>query len=267
MDATIGHCNISPPFLKNLRGPLKPSVARLFDKYYSEWDPLYFARKVRSSSRPGTVILDLGAGRGDVWPHGLRGAVRRLVGLDPSHEIAFNQEVDQGVRGRSETLPFRDETFDVVFSHYVVEHLADPRAAFLEMARVLKRGGTLLLQTPNLWHYSMLLSRLTPYWFHRRYLSMLGTRAGSKDTFPTFYRANTARVLRRILSQCGLKTEELELLASPPGYLRFSPVAFLLGTLYERTFERVFPNLRAALVAVARKEGSPLATQDRRGKI
>lgn len=39
----------------------------------------------------------------------------------------------------------------------------------------------------------------------------------------------------------------------PPGYLRFSSFAFLLGVLYQRSLERLVPALRATLIVVARK--------------
>jgi hypothetical protein len=86
-------------------------------------------------------------------------------------------------------------------------------------------------------------------------LSWLGTRGSSpeKEIFPTFYRCNTVHSFRSLLTKSGLEIVELETVPSPPGYLRFSPIAFLLGVLYERTFERIFPSLRADIVCVARK--------------
>jgi demethylmenaquinone methyltransferase/2-methoxy-6-polyprenyl-1,4-benzoquinol methylase len=42
-------------------------------------------------------------------------------------------------------LPYADESFDVVASAHVLEHLPDPAPAIAEMARVLRPGGKLLL--------------------------------------------------------------------------------------------------------------------------
>jgi glycosyltransferase involved in cell wall biosynthesis/SAM-dependent methyltransferase len=49
-----------------------------------------------------------------------------------------------------ETFPYADDTFDVVLFCEIIEHLlSDPVHALLEIRRVLKPGGTLVLTTPN----------------------------------------------------------------------------------------------------------------------
>ena len=45
---------------------------------------------------------------------------------------------------QAESLPFDDESFDVVFGHAVLHHLPDLPAAFAEFRRVLRPGGTLM---------------------------------------------------------------------------------------------------------------------------
>ncbi|HXM99953.1 MAG TPA: methyltransferase domain-containing protein [Candidatus Dormibacteraeota bacterium] len=47
-------------------------------------------------------------------------------------------------------LPWRDDTFDAVFSTEGIEHLENQFAFLREIHRVLKPGGTLLLTTPNI---------------------------------------------------------------------------------------------------------------------
>lgn len=48
-----------------------------------------------------------------------------------------------------EKLPYKDETFDIVYSKNVFEHLRKPGFALEEMVRVLKKGGKLILITDN----------------------------------------------------------------------------------------------------------------------
>jgi len=45
------------------------------------------------------------------------------------------------VRAEAESLPFGDETFDLVFGHAVLHHIPDLRRAFGEFSRVLRPGG------------------------------------------------------------------------------------------------------------------------------
>lgn len=48
-------------------------------------------------------------------------------------------------RADATALPFGDDAFDVVWSNYVLEHVADPEAMLSEVARVLRPGGYFLM--------------------------------------------------------------------------------------------------------------------------
>ncbi|MDE3130620.1 MAG: class I SAM-dependent methyltransferase, partial [Acidobacteriota bacterium] len=48
------------------------------------------------------------------------------------------------VQADAESLPFRDESFDLVLGHAVLHHLPDLDRAFAEFHRVLRPGGTIL---------------------------------------------------------------------------------------------------------------------------
>jgi 2-polyprenyl-3-methyl-5-hydroxy-6-metoxy-1,4-benzoquinol methylase len=100
---------------------------------------------------PDAQLLEFGAGVGsligmlrDAGFHGrLTGAdiLPRPGGLDAAiHWI----ECDL-----NEPLPIAAESFDVVVSTEVIEHLENPRAVFREFRRLLRPGGSLLLTTPN----------------------------------------------------------------------------------------------------------------------
>jgi SAM-dependent methyltransferase len=60
----------------------------------------------------------------------------------------------------AERLPFADGSFDVVFSHEVIEHVADDRLAAAEMVRVCAPAGRIVLYCPN---------RLYPFETHGHY--------------------------------------------------------------------------------------------------
>ena len=45
-------------------------------------------------------------------------------------------------------LTFSDETFDIVISEHVLEHVGDPYRSFIEVNRVLKKGGRYIFTIP-----------------------------------------------------------------------------------------------------------------------
>jgi SAM-dependent methyltransferase len=101
--------------------------------------------------READVLLDLGCGPGSVTLD-LAGRVERAVGVDAAPEAidrarraATEREVDDCdfVVADVYRLPFADGTFDVVFAHQLLQHLADRPAALREAARVLRPGGIL----------------------------------------------------------------------------------------------------------------------------
>lgn len=204
------------------------------------------------------VLLDLGAGAGIVPAMNLRGRAARVYGLDPDERVLENPYLDEARVGRAEAMPFADESFDVVVSDNVFEHLAYPEPALREVARVLKPGGLLFVKTPNRLHYMPLVAMLTPLRFHR-FVNRVRGRA-SEDTYPTLYRANSPRVLTRLARRVGLELERLELAEGRPEYLRMWAPTYLLGLSYERVVNRFawLARFRILLLARFRK---PTATE------
>lgn len=60
--------------------------------------------------------------------------------------------VRRAVVSTAENLPYPNNTFDTVFSHEVIEHVSDDRAAVREMVRVTRRGGRIVIFAPNRWY-------------------------------------------------------------------------------------------------------------------
>ena len=103
---------------------------------------------------PGERILDIGTGTG--WAARLaarRGA--QVTGVDIAPGMLGAAEIlsrhlqpqPRFQRAPAEDLPFEDGSFDGVISTYGVIFSPDPSAAIAEMARVLRRGGRLVLAT------------------------------------------------------------------------------------------------------------------------
>jgi len=179
------------------------------------------------------------------------------VGVDPDDGVLQNPYLGEAYKCTAESLPFRDESFDVVFHYYVAEHFERPMACHREMARVLKSSGLLLFQTPSRYWYPMLAAAMTSQRFHEFYMLHFGSGRRQNEIFPTYYRFNDEIAIREQLKNCGLACE-LEYHSVAPGYLRFSRLSFFLGVLYERTIEKRFPPLRGVIIGMARKNAAVL---------
>ncbi|CAM3357507.1 class I SAM-dependent methyltransferase [Dermacoccus barathri] len=100
--------------------------------------------------RRAAVLLDVGSGTGTV----ARAAAGRgwlVIALDPEADMASMTgdamdapaEAALVVRAALPNLPVTSSGVDAVVANFVVNHVADPRAALGEAARVLRLGGRL----------------------------------------------------------------------------------------------------------------------------
>jgi ubiquinone/menaquinone biosynthesis C-methylase UbiE len=96
--------------------------------------------------------LEIGAGTGYFSLNLLQaGLIERATATDISPGMLATLErnaSDLGLEVRTaaaeaETLPFGDESFDLVFGHAVLHHIPDLGRAFSEFARLLRPGGTM----------------------------------------------------------------------------------------------------------------------------
>jgi ubiquinone/menaquinone biosynthesis C-methylase UbiE/uncharacterized protein YbaR (Trm112 family) len=107
----------------------------------------------------GRLFLDLGCNWGR-WCVAAERAGFRAVGIDPdlaAIEAARRVSATLGVEpqlvvGDARHLPFPDATFDVVYSYSVLQHFSggDLKTALHQAARVLRPGGTMLIQMANI---------------------------------------------------------------------------------------------------------------------
>jgi len=109
----------------------------------------------------GARILDAGCGVG-MYTEQFRRFSSHVTGVevDPAVAAQACARIPGIVLTPAEALPFADASFDVVFSHEVIEHVTDDRAAVAEMVRVLARSGRVVLFCPN---------RLYPFETHGYY--------------------------------------------------------------------------------------------------
>ena len=117
----------------------------------------------RLGAKPGDLVLDMGCGAGrHAFETVRRGC--RIVALDQSLEElvdvrnTFAAMIEAGelhdeVQGQPVSadalkLPFADETFDRIICSEVLEHIPDDQTAIVELARVLRPGGSIAVTVP-----------------------------------------------------------------------------------------------------------------------
>lgn len=202
-------------------------------RYYPNVQDVVFGRfeaQLAARMHDGFRVLDAGSGPG-TWilqPH--RKRLKLLMGADVY--VPEATQLDAFVLARCEQLPFAWGSFDMVVAYLVLEHLARPRLAFREFARVLRPGGYLVFKTPAVATPLFLLARVLPTALHRRMKAPIG--AAEADVFPTYYRANTLGRLRRDLAWAGFERDWLALADQTYAYLAHSRWTYALGLFYSR---------------------------------
>ncbi len=137
-----------------------------------------------------TKILDVGCGLGAFLGSIQRFSGAKGQGVDFSPDCAqFAREV-QGVPvdvGELRAQNYPDQSYDYITAWHYLEHVYDPLAELKEMARLLKPGGVLMIETPT----PDLLAAL----FRRSWLYLM------PPTHLYHYRPDT---LRSLMAQAGL---------------------------------------------------------------
>jgi SAM-dependent methyltransferase len=109
-----------------------------------------YERALRAGSPPGSALLDVGCGVGQVV-RSLAAAGFQARGVEisePSLALAREQGGDFYLYDGT-LLPFPDRTFAAVGACNVLEHVENPLGLLDEMTRVLRPGGRLVLSSPN----------------------------------------------------------------------------------------------------------------------
>lgn len=218
---------------------------------FIESEGAHLSRRLRDAFaladvRAGMRLLDVGCGRGEILRHCMRLGVeahgmdyatvatvmsRDVVAAELARAAAdgLSPAVQPGVcQADAKVLPFPSDYFDRVLMFDVVEHLYpwELQRALVEIARVLKPGGRLVIHTaPNRWYDAY------AYPWVRRVRMLLG----EGDAYPKDPRAITPvnqdvhvneqdlLSMRRALKQAGYRKIKVWL-DSPPQNRVESPV-------------------------------------------
>lgn len=99
---------------------------------------------------PNGSLLDIGCGNGR-FLHGMQQLGWQVKGVEfNDHAVNTCRKSRLDVHhGDLFSAQFDDASFDVINLSHVIEHVPDPKALFIEMSRLLKPKGLLVLKTPN----------------------------------------------------------------------------------------------------------------------
>ena len=172
------------------------------------------------AARPGLHALNVGAGQGSFSRLlSTRGfAVTSAEVSRAAVDVLRRRAPGEVVEADAASLPFPDETFDVLVLGEVLEHLEDDVAALREGRRVLRSGGLVAVSVPR-----------NPAWF------------SSSDRWAGHLRRYTREALLGIFRDAGLTVE------------RCVAWGFPVSALYHRTIYERHLDRRGAAPATARQ--------------
>lgn len=184
--------------------------------------------------QPGAKVLDAGCGKGTWLLRKYRGIMGTWTGVDvqPPPATMMNEFVSCDL----EDIPFKDESFNIILCHYVIEHLRKPREVFTEFHRLLSGGGILVFCTPCLNSPIFRISSWIPNRWHKKIKSgVFG--AIEDDVFPTYYKCNTTGKIDKTLRTVGFRRETLETTEHSYKYLRCNTVTYAFGLVTSRLIQ------------------------------
>ncbi|MFD5086254.1 methyltransferase domain-containing protein [Kitasatospora sp. NPDC058406] len=132
---------------------------------YDSWSTLWWQRRgplailhwcartraehIPPARSPGALLVDVACGGGLLHPH-IADKGYRHIGVDVSvrsAEVALRHGVDEVLIHDIHDIPLPDGCADVVVAGYCLEHVARPFDVIAECCRLLKPGGTLVMDT------------------------------------------------------------------------------------------------------------------------
>ncbi len=165
----------------------------------------------------GDVVLELGCGSGRTAEE-LGKLFRSVVGVDPDFSAVASVEARERylcapnfsvVVGAGDGLPFPQNTFDGVVSHWALHHYRYPLAVLREAYAVLKPGGWLYLADGVDYPEQKLTPKQRNHLvFHK--LAVAADRARRRDHFPP----RSAKAMRKLVELAGFRVERSDLVTS-----------------------------------------------------
>jgi len=198
-----------------------------------------FLQEVICKQGYGDVAIEiLEAGCGQRWLIKLGDKKFVLTGIDldkEALEIRRNskKDLDIAIHGDLRTATF-ERTFDVIYSAFVLEHIAGADDVLKRMVNWLSPNGVIVIEIPDPDSVKGLVTRITPHWFHILYyrviLGIETAGAPGHGPYRTYFDSVVSRKgIREFCMRNGLRMEaELAFATEGP---RSGVMRTLIGTL------------------------------------
>lgn len=98
------------------------------------------------------TMLDVGCGRGYWANRVVRETKLKVTGCDVLENVPIDGDY---VQGDIENLPFKDNSFDIVFSSHTIEHVRDLPKAISELKRVAKRQVIIVTPCQRYYYHTL----------------------------------------------------------------------------------------------------------------
>jgi SAM-dependent methyltransferase len=183
----------------------------------------------------------------------LVGSAKLIAGIDADYgSLAKHKTIKKRVCGDICRLPFVDNTFDLITSNMVFEHLEIPEEQLREISRILKKGGRLIFHTPNKHGYTTFLARILPEFVKSSLVYLLQGRK-EEDVFPAYYRINSRYEITKAGDLVGLKIADFKLFCSSAQLVIFPPLVVFELIWIRFLMSRCGKPFRTNIIAVMEK--------------
>jgi SAM-dependent methyltransferase len=216
-----------------------PFRERFFPNEPAHW--LAYPKEIADLLPRRGNILDLGCGDNTTLDR-FRQRGLEIWGADYQRHPGLCHPDRFRLVGPDGQIPFVDGTFDVIAAQWVLEHVAKPRQFLKEVCRVLKPGGTFVALSVSALHYVAWLRQMfgvLPHSAVQRLVYRLYKRA-EHDTFPTYYRLNTASRLQDCGRAAGLFLKRFRTYANQ-GYFVLAPTLYRVAIVADWLLEKTAP--------------------------
>src|SRR3989338_6407466 len=167
--------------------------AHTYDKYLFRW----FMKRAQQKSidlidKMNFSALEVGCGTGEGLLMLKEKTNGTIVGIDISEEMLkrakekLNKRNINLKKANVESIPYNDETFDVVMSTESFHHYVNPKRAINEMKRVLKKGGDLIITDANFYLplFNKIMEKIEPgivHIYNKKEMKKIFIQAGLKN--------------------------------------------------------------------------------------